>query len=183
MNSSLNIPDDKRARNRSPLLLKVLIILGALLVVLAVISFPKLIYVDPRPALACGDEYFSKLRQGQIDDAFEMYTVGFRQNSGEGWQKVLAQLNAQNGAVTDFKTLNSHVLPVQLRDSTELPCFIAQYQVQRNTFLSEEKLTLCPHQRGTEWGIAGHEITRSDTGQHYQAGITAREKTVRFNSK
>jgi hypothetical protein len=46
------------------------------------------------------------------------------------------------------------------------------------SLISEEKLTLCPDQRGAEWGIAGHEITRSDTGQHYAEGITFQEKTV-----
>jgi hypothetical protein len=181
MSGVLNIPDNKRAGNSSSLLLKALIIGGALLVVLAAIIFPKFHYVDQRPALACGDEYFSKLKQGHLDNALEMYTAGFRQTRGEEWQKLLAQLDAQNGVVTNFRPINSKIFPVQLRDSTEMACVVAQYQVNRNTLISEEKLTLCPHQRGTEWGIAGHEIIRSDTGQRYEAGVTLREKTVHFN--
>jgi hypothetical protein len=178
MNGPLNIPDDKRAGNYSSLLLKPLIIVGALLMVLAAMFFPKLHYVDQRPALACGDEYFSKLRQRQVDDALEMYTDGFRQNKGEEWQRLLAQLDAQNGGVTDFKTLGSKIVPVQFRDSSEIACVLVQYQVTRNTLISEEKLTFCPHQHGAEWGIAGHGITRSDNGQHYEAGLTIQEKKI-----
>jgi hypothetical protein len=181
MNSPLNIPDDKRAGNHSSPLLKPLIIVGAVLVVFAAIFFPKLYYVDQKPALACGDEYFSKLRQRRVDEALEMYTEGFRQKQGEEWQRLLTQLDAQNGGVKDFKTLRSTLAPVQLRDATEIACVIVQYQVTRNALISEEKLTLCPHQRGAEWGIAGHEITRSDTGQHYEAGLTVQEKTIHYN--
>ncbi len=164
--------------------LKPLIIAGAvlLLVVLAAMLFPKLHYVDPRPAVASGEEYFSKLRQRQVEDALAMYTDGFRQQRGEEWQRLLTQLDAQNGGVTDFKTLGSKIAPVQLRDSTEIACVIVQFQVTRNNLISEEKLTLCPRQRGAEWGIAGHEITRSDTGQHYAAGLTVEEKTI-FSTK
>jgi len=164
--------------------LKPFIIAGAvlLLVVLAAMFFPKLHYVDPRPAVACGEEYFSKLRQRQVDDALAMYADGFRQKRGEEWQKLLAQLDAENGGLTDFKTLGSKIAPVQLRDSTEIACVIVQYQVTRNTLISEEKLTLCPHQCGAERRIAGHEITRSDTGQHYAAGLTVLEKTI-FSTK
>lgn len=46
MNGPLNIPDDKRAGSYSCLLLKPLIIVGAVLVVLAAIFFPKL-HHDP----------------------------------------------------------------------------------------------------------------------------------------
>ena len=159
---------------------KLFIAAGAVLpfVVLGAMLFPKLHYVDPRPAVASGSEYYSKLEQRQIDDALEMYTDGFRQKRGDDWRRLLIQLDEQNGPVTNFKTLVSRIAPVQLRDSTEIACFVVQYQVSRNTLISEEKLTLCPHQRGTEWGIAGHEITRSDTGQHYEAGLTVQEKQI-----
>jgi hypothetical protein len=163
---------------------KLFILAGAalLLVVVAAIFFPKLHYVDPRPAIAFGEEYFSKLRQRQVDDALAMYTEGFRQKRGEEWKKLLIQLDEQNGGVTDFKTLSSKVAPVQLRDSTEIACLLVQYQVTRNTLISMETLTLCPHQHAAEWRIAGHEITRSDTGEHYAAGLTVQEKTI-FSTK
>jgi hypothetical protein len=159
---------------------KLFIIAGAvlLIVIVAAMFFPKLHYVDPRPAVASGEQYFSKLKQSQVDDALEMYTDGFRQKKGEEWKKLLTQLDTPNGGVTDFKTLGWRIAPVQLRDSAEITCVVVQFQVTRNTLISEEKLTLCPHQRGTEWGIAGHEITRSDTGQHYEAGLTVQEKTI-----
>jgi hypothetical protein len=164
--------------------LKVLLITGAVLlfVVIAAIVLSRFHLVDTRPAVAFGDEYFSKLRERQIDDALEMYTPGFRQIKGEEWNRVLTQLDAQYGGVTDFKTLASKLAPVQLSDSTEIACVIVQYQVTRNALVSEEKLTLCPHQRGEEWGIAGQEITRADTGQHYEAGLTVYEKTI-FSTK
>jgi hypothetical protein len=159
---------------------KPLVIAGAVLfvVVLGAVFFPKVHYIDQRPAVAFGEEYFSKLKQGQVDDAFAMYTDGFLQKRGEEWHKLLTDLDTQNRGITDFKTLGSGLAPVTLRDSTEMPCVLVRYQVTRNTLISQEKLTICPHQRGAEYGIAGHEITRSDTGQHFAAGLTIHEETI-----
>ena len=160
--------------------LKIAVIAGAVafVVVLGAVFVRKVHYVDPRPAVAFGEEYFSKLRQKQVDDAVAMYTDGFLQKVGEDWHKLLLQLDTQNGDVTGFKTLGSHVVPVTLRDSTEIPCILVRYEVTRNTLVSDERLTICPHQRGDEWAIAGHEITRSDTGQHFAAGLTVQERTI-----
>ena len=163
---------------------KPLIIAGAVLfvVVLGAVFFSKVHYVDQRPAVAFGEEYFSQLKQGQVDDAFAMYTDGFLQKRGEEWRKLLTDLDTQNRGITDFKTLGSQLAPVTLSDSTDIPCVLVQYQVTRNTLTSQEKSTICPHQRGAEYGIAGHEITRSDTGQHFAAGITIRQETI-FTTK
>jgi hypothetical protein len=163
---------------------KPLIIAGAALfvVVLVALFFPKTHYVDQGPAVAFGEEYFSKLKQGRIGDAFAMYTDGFLQKRGEEWRKLLGDFDTQNRGITDFKTLGSQLAPVTLSDSTEIPCVLIWYQVTRNTLISQEKLTICPHQRGAEYGIAGHEITRSDTGQHFAAGITIRQETI-FTTK
>jgi hypothetical protein len=159
---------------------KRLVIVGAvlLLAILGAVFFQKVHYVDPKPAVALGEEYFSKLKESQMDDAFAMYTDGFLRERGEDWQKLVTQLDTEKGAVTDFKTLGWQVAPVTLRDSTEIPCVVVRYQVARNSLISEEGLTICPHQRGDDWGIAGHKITRSDTGQHFEAGITFQEKTI-----
>jgi hypothetical protein len=75
---------------------KTLIIVGAalLLVIFAAIFFPKLHYVYRRPAIAFGEEYFSKLGQRQVGDTLEMYTDGFRQKQGDEWQRLLAQLDS-----------------------------------------------------------------------------------------
>jgi hypothetical protein len=163
---------------------KPLVIAGVLVFVvgLAAVLFSKLHYVDQRPALAFGEEYFSKLKQGQVDDAFALYTDGFLLKRGEDWHKLFADLDNQNRGVTDFKTLGSQLAPVTLRDSTEIPCVLVQYQVTRSTLISQEELTICPHQRGAEYGIAGHEITRVDTGQHFAAGLTIQQKTI-FTTK
>lgn len=158
----------------------VLIVAGAgvFLFVLGALVMPKLHYVDQRPAVALGEGYFSKLSEGRIDDAFAMYTDGFLRNRGQQWQRVVGDLDSQAGLVTDSKVMASQVAPVTLSDSTEIPCILVQYKVTRGRLISEEKLTIRPHQRGTKYGIAGHEITRSDNGQHFAAGITVRQKTI-----
>lgn len=100
------------------------------------------------------------------------------EGAGEDWRKQLTSLDSQNGAVSDFKVVASSLAPVTLRDSTEVPCVLVRYEVRRNTLISYEKLTVCPHQRGERYGIAGHEITRSDSGQHFSAGLTIQERKI-----
>lgn len=158
---------------------KLLIFAGVvLLVALAVLFLSKLHYVDPKPAIAFGDDYFASLKQNQVDAAFEMYTDGFLRQRGKDWKELIVALDTQSGGLTDFKLLGSQVAPVMLRNSAEVPCVLVRYQVKRGTVISEETLMVCPRQRGDEPGIAGHEITRSDTGQHFQAGLTIRQKTI-----
>jgi hypothetical protein len=161
-----------------------LVIAGATLFVLLLgaVFFSKVHYVDPKPAVAFGDDYFSKLKQSQVDDAFAMYTDGFLQKRGEDWRKLVAYLDTQAGRVTDFKVLGAQVAPVTLHDSTEMPCALIRYQVTRSRLVSTENLTVCPNQRGAEFGIAGHEITRSDNGQHFAAGLTIQQETI-FSTK
>ena len=151
---------------------------AVLLLALALAFFPKLHYVDQRPAVAFGNAYFSNLEQGQVDDAFAMYTDGFLQKRGEEWRRVVGDLNLQLGRVTDSKVVASQIAPVTLSDSTEIPCVLVQYQVTRNRIISDEKLTICPHQRGVQYGIAGHEITRLDSGQHFAAGLTIQQEPI-----
>ena len=149
-----------------------------LLGVLGFEFFTRVHYVDPKPALAVGEDYFSDLRQGQTDDAFAIYTDGFLRKVGEEWRNVIARLDEQGGSVTDFKPTGSHVVPVTLRDQTEIPCVLIRYQITRKTLSTDERLIVCPHQRGAAWAIAGHEIIRRDSGQRFSAGITVKEKTI-----
>jgi hypothetical protein len=158
---------------------KILSLAGVVLIlVLGTVFLPKVHYVDPKPAIAFGQDYFTKLRENQVDEAFAMYTDGFLQKRGEDWKKLVLELDTQSGGLSDFKLLSSQIAPVTLRDSTEIPCVLVRYQVTRGTVISEERLTICPQQRGDEPGIAGHEITRRDTGQHFEAGLTVRLKTI-----
>lgn len=158
---------------------KLLALAGAvLIVVLGFVFFPKVHYVDQKPAIAFGQNYFTKLRENQVDQAFAMYTDGFLQKRGEDWKKLVLELDSQSGGLTDFKLLSSQIAPVTLRDSTLIPCVLVRYQVTRGTVISEELLTICPCQRGNEPGIAGHAITRRDTGQHFEAGLTIQLKTI-----
>ena len=161
-----------------------LVVAGVIVLILLLVGvvLPKLHYVDPKPAVAYGEEYYSELKLRRADDAFAMYTDGFIQKRGDEWHRLLADIDGQSGGVTDFKTVSWKLAPVHLRDSTELACVLVQYHVTRNTLDSQEILTVCPHQHGSDWGIAGHEITRSDTGQHYAAGLTIREETI-FSTK
>ena len=150
----------------------------ALSLVLGMVLFRRVTYVDTKPALAVGENYFSLLQHNQMDEAFQLYTDGFLQKRGKDWQRVVAELDAKNGVVTSFKLDGAHIAPVVLRDGTDIPCVLARYQVKRTVVVSDEKLTICPHQRGDEWGIGGHEITRSDNGQHFEAGATFVEKGI-----
>jgi len=158
--------------------IKLLIAAGVVLfviVVLGAVLFPKVHYVDPKPAIASGEGYFSKLKQNQVDDAFAMYTEGFLRMRGGEWKKIVGDLDADGGQVTDAKLLGSQVVPVTLRDSTEIACIFTRYQV---TLVSDERLVICPNQGRSEWSIAGHEITRVDNGEPFAAGITLRQKTL-----
>ncbi len=158
---------------------KLLALAGTVLIlVLGIVILRKVHYVDQKPAIAFGQDYFTKLQENQVDEAFAMYTDGFLQKRGEDWKKLLLEFDTQSGGISDFKMLGSQIAPVTLRDSTEIPCVLVWYQVTRGTVISEEVLTICPHQRGNEPGIAGHEITRRDTGQHFEAGLTVRMKTI-----
>jgi hypothetical protein len=121
-----------------------------LIVVLGIVFFPKVHYVDPKPAIAFGQDYFTKLRENQVDEAFAMYTDGFLQKRGEEWRKVVLALDTQSGGLTDFEQLSSQIAPVTLRNSTEVPCVLVRYQVTRGTVVSEEVLTICPRQRGDD---------------------------------
>jgi hypothetical protein len=157
-----------------------LVIAGTLLalIILAVVFFPRVTYVDLRPAVTFGNEYFSKLQQGRLDDAFAMYTDGFVQKRGREWRTLLTDFATQQGAVTAFSVATSSLAPVTLNDSTDIPCVLIRYKVMRSSFESAEMLTVCPGQHGAEYGIAGHEITRLDTKQHFAAGLTIQEKTI-----
>lgn len=158
---------------------KLLISGGFVLVVALVFLFlSKVHYVDPKPAIAFGDEYFTNLKDDQVDNAFAMYTDGFLQKRGEEWRKLINGFNSQGSAPIEFSLLGSQVAPVTLRDSTEIPCVLVKHQVTRRSVVTEEMLTICPHQRGDKPGIAGHEITRRDTGQHFEAGLTIQQKTI-----
>jgi hypothetical protein len=149
-----------------------------LVVVIGMLLFQKFHYVDPKPAFAVGEGYFSKLQQNKLDEAFDLYTEGFLQKKGQDWQQTVADLDVKAGVVTDFKAQGSMLAPVTLRNRTLIPCVLIRYQVTRGKVVSNEKLTICSHQRGEEWGIAGHEITRSDNGQHFEAGLTILEKKI-----
>jgi len=152
--------------------------LVALVVALIIVFFPKFQYVDQRQAIAVGDAYYSRLKQGEVDDAFAMYTDGFLKQAGEKWREVVTQLQQQGGSILDFRFARSRIVPFVVSKSNALPCVFVQYEVTREKLGSEDGLIICPHQRAEAWAIAGHEIIRKDTGQRLSAGLTFQEKTI-----
>jgi hypothetical protein len=154
---------------------RLLIFGAACLVALLVTIFitKKVHYVDQKPAVALGGEYFSKLKQGQLTDAFAMYTDEFRLRRGDDWQRLLLDLDTRYGTTTGFTLLDARTAPM-----AEIACVIVRYQITRPMLSSEEKLTVCPENSKTHMAIAGHEIVRLDTGQSTAAGITVQEKEI-----
>lgn len=138
----------------------------------------KFHYVDPKPAFAVGEEYFSNLKQNRLDEAFDLYTQKFLQKERHDWQQTITGLNAKAGGVTSFEPRGSLLAPVTLDDGTLIPCVVVRYRVARGQVISDERLTICSHQRGEQWGIAGHRIARADTGEHFEAGLTILEKEI-----
>jgi hypothetical protein len=138
----------------------------------------SLTYVNQDAAVAFGRRYFLELKENGTKVAFAMYTNGFLEKCGEEWEKVVSNLNTNYGTVADYQVLESHVAPATLHNLTVVPCVIVQYRVTRRHLISVEKLTICPGQRSEDWGIAGHEITIADTGQHFEAGLTMRERAA-----
>jgi hypothetical protein len=149
-----------------------------IIAVFGVLAAPKLHYIDQKPAFAVGGDYFSKLEENRRGEAFDLFTEKFLQKEGQDWQKTIADLDANAGEVTGFEPQSSMLAPVTLQDGSEVSCVLIRYKVSRTKLVSDETLTICPHQRGDDWGIAGHEITRSDTGERYEAGLTIREKKI-----
>lgn len=145
--------------------------LVALLV--AIFFVKKVHYVNQKPAVALGGEYFSKLKQGQTSDALAMYSDEFRRQHGEQWRKLLTDIDERYGTVAGVTLLDARTAPVG-----EIACVVVRYQTTRNLLFSEEKLTVCRERAATQMVIAGHEMVRLDTGQKAAAGITFTEINV-----
>ena len=148
---------------------------AVLAVALMVILFVKKVhYVDTKPAIALGGEYFSKLMGGQLENAFSMYADEFRRQQGPRWEKLLSELNTRYGAVTGFTLLDAKIVP-KAASQAEVMCVAVHYHVARGAFPSEERLIVCPERYETQMAIAGHELIRLDTGQRIAAGTTVEE--------
>ena len=156
--------------------MKRLFLVGALVsaTVLAVIFVAsKVRWVDPKPAIALGEQYFSRLRSGQLEGALALYTDEFRRKYGADWQKLISSLNTNYGTVTGFTLLENKVVPLT-SPAGEIPCVSVRYHVARSAFPIEETLLVCP-QPNTQMAIVGHQLTRLDTGQTIAAGATVKE--------
>jgi hypothetical protein len=136
----------------------------------AIFLAKKIQHVDPKPAVALGEEYFSQLKRGQTSDALAMYSDEFRRQHGEQWRQLLTGIDERYGTVSEFTVLDAKTAPVG-----EVACIVVRYKVTRNLLFSEEKLTVCPEKANARMSIAGHEIVRLDTGQQTTAGVTFTE--------
>jgi hypothetical protein len=139
-------------------------------------------YVDPKPAIAYGDEYYSELKQRQVDNALAMYTNGLIEKRGDEWRRLITDLDRQQGSVTDFKEVDWLAIGIgPFPDSTDLNCIKVKYRVTRNSLVSREILLVCPHQRGADWGISEHEIDAGQLGHLYESGSTFKEEKTILN--
>jgi len=152
------------------------LIVGAVLIIgIFVVFFAgKVQYVDPKPAVALGEQYFSKLMSGRTQEAYAMYSDEFLSKHGAQWQKLLDDLDAKCGTISGYTLLSTKVVPLTT-PTGELPCTSARYHVARKTIPLVETLVICPKDFKAEMEIAGHELTRMDTGQTIRAGATYKE--------
>ena len=158
---------------------RLLVVSAAILVVVLVAIFfaKKVHYVDTNPAIAFAGEYFSKLKRGQVGDAWAMYNDDFRRKNGENWQEFLLGLNTKFGPATAFTLVDAKIAP-NVHVVPEVACVLVHYQVSRSTLATEERLLVCPEKSGTQMAIAGHELIRLDTQQRIAAGMTVQEYEV-----
>jgi hypothetical protein len=152
-------------------------VIALVLALVAIFFVKKVHYVDTKPAIALGEEYFSKLKSGQVGSASVMYTDEFRRKHGASWEKLLSELNTKYGAVTAFTLLDAKIVPMAT-PLGEVACVAVHYHVTRSAFLSEERLVVCPEQPKMQIAIAGHELIRLDSGQRIAAGISVEEHEV-----
>jgi len=149
--------------NRKAVVYAVVIAAGAAAIALFVSK--KVHIVDEAPAVAVANEYLLDVQQGKPDDAFGLYAAELRDQLGNDWKDFMEKMPNTFGAVTGYSVESGHVVPVERRG-----CYLLRYGVQRTLVNSEEVFVVCPTE-GTKWVIVGHELTRTDTGQHVQAGI------------
>jgi len=150
----------------------------AIVTVSGLLIAKKFQYVDQKPAIATGEEYFSNLEQNELDEAFGLYTAGFINKEGKDWRQTIVDLDGKSGEVRGYRLVSSSLAPIPLHDGTVVPCVLVNFKVSRAATTSNEILTICSHQRGEDWGIAGHEIMLTNTGEHLEAGLTVMEKKI-----
>jgi hypothetical protein len=145
--------------------------LAAVLVVTASIFIGKVNFVDIRSATAFAEEFFSELKQGRPDKAFDRYGPEFRAKNGSVWRQFLFDLQSAHGVVSAAILAEATIVPV-----SQIGCTMVQYNVSRGQFSSKEQLILCPDKSSVK--IVGHKLVRIDTNQQVSAGTTVREETA-----
>jgi len=165
--------DDAETMIRKRPLIAIGILLVAGVAGAALVASNKFHYVDSRPAIALGDQFFSAMKERAPGKAFELYSPEFRKMQGDGWKNgFLVKMSESWGTITGYSITQGHVVPVERRG-----CYLLRYAVQRTKVSSEETILACP-QDSPQWAIVGHELTRTDTGQHVSAGLIPREAGI-----
>jgi hypothetical protein len=146
-------------------------LLGAAVCVaaLAVFALKKVHIVNPAPAIAVANEYFSDMQQGNPDAAFGLYSNTVREQLGDNWKGFMRTMPKAFGAITSYSVEQGHIVPVDGKG-----CYLLRYDIQRTQVNSTEGFLICPT-NGARWEIIGHELTRTDTGQHIAGGTIPRE--------
>lgn len=142
---------------------------AACVAALTVFALKRVHIVDPAPAIAVANEYFSDMQQGEPDAAFALYAIDVREQLGDNWKSFMRTMPKAFGAITSYSVEQGRVVPVERQG-----CYLLRYGVQRTLVNSTEGLLICPT-NGAKWEIAGHELTRMDTGQRIAGGTVPTE--------
>jgi hypothetical protein len=153
------------------------LLIGVMVLVLGVYFVRKVHYVNIFPSVDVANQYFSDLKAGNVETAFAIYDDEFRRTYGAAWLDLLSRLQKQYGVVTEFKLLESRIVPV-----SDVGCALVRFNVTRGQLVSEEGMVLCPNTK-SEPKIVGHEMMRVDTHQRMAAGRNVVEIGVRFPPK
>jgi hypothetical protein len=145
------------------------IVIAGVVAIAALFAANKVHFVDRAPAVALGDQFFSALKDRAPDKAFALYSAEFRQMQGENWKQAILVKTGTMGSITGYSIAEQHIVPVN-----HVACILLRYAVQRTQVETREGIVMCP-QEDSSWAIVGHELTRTDTGQHVSAGLTLHE--------
>jgi hypothetical protein len=143
---------------------------GVALLAVAWFAASKVHFVDPAPAIEVADRFFACLKRDDVAGAARLYAAGVPVEPGSNWRRVLGVLQAKCGPVTDATLQRTSVVP---RDDDA--CHLLEYRTARRGHRPTERLVVCAKPGSPDPAIAGHEMTRLDTGRRISVGLTVRE--------
>jgi hypothetical protein len=131
-------------------------------------------HTDPKPAIEFGQGFYDSLGKNEIKKAFALYSSDFQNSQDDTWENFLKQFNTMYGKVRSNELNGVKLLPIKGN-----PCFALRYNVQRNSLSTLEQIIVCPS-GSEEMAIVGHGLTRLDTNQKINAGVSFTETGLKF---